>query len=193
MSSSVDELVSALASGDSDTVNDLIDRLSSLDVEAQAEHFEAWFSESVDLFDRSGNGYVRQAVVRAVQELMPGMVAAYKAIDDGVQTDLTVDGGKDRLEMGCKFLLRAIQDEDGRVRRSAQRALKDGFRAYDTLEDNERLSSIRDELQRIASEVDSERRSDIDEAISDVEFFLRSDEARFIGALSRLAKQVDER
>ena len=192
ISISEDELLSELASGDSEAVNDMLDRLSGLDIEARAEHFEVLFSKSIDLYDRSDDGYVRQSVVRAVQKLMPGIVAAYNAVDNRVQTELTVDGVRERLETGCDFLIHAIQDEDGRVRRSAQRALKDGFRAYDTLEDNDRLSSMRDELSGLVTEVDSERKPHIEEAIADAEYFLRSDEPRFIGALNRLAERAGD-
>lgn len=185
-----EEIIDALDSGDTDKVDAILDRLSSVDIESQAKHYETCISGLVDLYDRTNDGYVRQSVIRAVQALMPGMVAAYKAVDESVQSEMTVEGVTDRLEVGCQFLLRGIQDGDGRVRQSARRALKDAFRAYDTLEDCEALVAIRDELETLADEVDSDRRKHVQEAISDADVFLQSDEARVLGALTRLGDRA---
>jgi hypothetical protein len=42
----------------------------------------------------------------------------------------------------CGFLLKALMDDDGRVRLAAKRRLKDVFRTYDVLNDEETLEAL---------------------------------------------------
>jgi HEAT repeat protein len=116
-----DEVFDTVESGDPDRVNDAIDRIGDLDPEARLELFESGVDDPVAIYEGSEDGYVRQSVVRAVDEFSPGMVLGVRVADE----DGEVGDVRAHLDTAGGFLVEAIQDEDGRVRQAAKRALKD--------------------------------------------------------------------
>ena len=81
---------------------------------------------------------------------------------------------------GMPALLEAITDGDGRVRQSAKRALKDVFRTYDSLNDEETVEALARELESMADEHSGKQREHLLEAKEDAEFALQSSLGRVI-------------
>ena len=182
----------AIRSGEADRVNDVIDRLEAIEVDERVEYWNTGFDRLTDLYADSDDGYVRQSVVRAVEALSPGLASAFIAVDS---TGAEIDDAalRERLDTTCGFLLEALQDEDGRVRQSAIRALKDCFRAYEALEDVETIEAIEAELEDLASEFTGSRREHVLEAKEDAEFFSRPGGERLIESISGLIQEAAHR
>lgn len=90
----------------------------------------------------------------------------------------------------CGFLLEALTDEDGRVRQSAKRGLRNVFRTYSTLENSETLEALAAELDEMADEYSGSRRKHLLEAKDDAAFHQQSGFARLAEGLRR---EMDDR
>lgn len=183
-------IIAPVESGDTDRVNDLLERLEGSDQVERGQLFDACFDELVSIYETSEDGYVRQSVVRVVEVLSPGLAVAFNAIEGDI--DVPVSAVERRLDTATGFLLDAIQDGDGRVRHAAQRALKNSFRAYETLEDTETIVAIEQELDAVAPEYEGSRREHILEARDDAEYFGRSTDD-VVSVLHRLAERAVDR
>ena len=184
--------VAEIRSGDTDRVNTAIERLDAVEMDARGAVWTQVFDPLTDLYDESDDGYTRQAVVRAVEAVSPGLASAVNAVDSmGPAIDEATL--RDRLDTACGFLLEALQDEDGRVRQSAIRALKGCFRAYEGLEDDETIEAIGAELEDLASECTGSRREHVLEAKEDAQFFSRPGGVRMIEAIRGLIQEAAHR
>jgi hypothetical protein len=166
------ELAAALESSDPDQVNDAIDEIKSMDPDARVRLLSICFDDMSRLYAESEDGYVRQSVVRTAKQLTLGVVAPFVLDDDS--SDVTFDRLHDQTDALCGFFLEAMTDDDGRVRQSAKRGLKDGFRTYDSLDDEETIKALMVELEEMAEEYSGTRRKHLLEAKEDAEFFLQS-------------------
>ena len=138
-----------LESGDSDRVNDVIDDISDMDLDERLDLFNGCFDELTQLYGVADDGYVRQSVVRAANQLIPGLpiVTALDNDDRSIGTDETEL--RDQTDALCGFLLVALTDDDGRVRQAAKRGLKDVFRTYVALDDEATLEALVIELDEM--------------------------------------------
>lgn len=118
------EIAAAVRSSDPDQVNDAIDRIKEMDRDQRLHLFDIGFHELALIYEEGDDGYVRQSVVRVVDQLTPGLAAAVLLVDEGSATDAAVEDIKKQLDTASGFLLEGIQDDDGRVRQSAKRALR---------------------------------------------------------------------
>ena len=172
--------VSDLESGDSGRVNDAVDDIKDMRFEERIELFEVCFDELTGIYDSAADGYVRQSTVRVAEQLTPGLstVVVLDNDDRSIVTDETdIRAQTDAL---CGFLLEAITDEDGRVRQSAKRGLKDVFRTYDALEDQETIEALILELDEMAAEASGKQQQHLRESKAEAESTLRSGLGRLV-------------
>jgi len=175
------EFATVLESGESDQVNEVIDDIKDMDLGERIELFDVCFDELTEMYVAADDGYVRQSIVRVAERLVPGIptVMALDNEDRSIGTDEA--DVRDQTDALCGFLLEAITDDDGRVRQSAKRALKDVFRTYDSLDDEETVEALAHELERMADEHSGKRRKHLLEAKEDAEFALQSPLGRIVG------------
>lgn len=176
-----DDLFAAVHSSDSALVNDAIDRISDLEPAERGALLDETMSDLAAIYEDSDDGYVRQSAVRVIDELHPSVTAAY-LIEDG---QLERDAVERRAETAGGFFLEAILDPDGRVRRSAVRGVKDVFRCYDSLEDNESIAAFAAELESLAADGDEATQKHVLESKRGAEFFLQPPGSRLLGPLAR--------
>lgn len=183
------EIADAIRSSDPDTVNEAIDRIKDMDADERARLFDTGFGELTRIYADSNDGYVRQSTVRVTKEFTLSMVAAFLVADDDHSGGDAVERKKERTDMICGFLLETIQDEDGRVRQSTKRALKDVYRGYDGLNDTETIAALATELGALAEEYEGKQRKHLIETKDDAEFFLQSGGTRLMQGLQRMANR----
>lgn len=191
MERSWEEFADALESSEPDRVNGVIDEVEELNIDGRAELFEKWFDDLTALYGESDDGYVRQSVVRVADRLTPGLAAAFDLQDSRTQSDV---GERliDQTDSLCGFMLEAMTDEDGRVRQSAKRGLRDVFRTYSALEETGTLEALVVELDEMADEYSGKRREHLLEAKEDAEFNLRSGFAWMLDGLQEeLEEEID--
>jgi len=174
------EFATVLESGESDQVNEVIDDIKDMDLGERIELFNVCFDELTEMYVAAADGYVRQSIVRVAERLVPGIptVMALDNEDRSIGTDEA--DVRDQTDALCGFLLEAITDDDGRVRQSAKRALKDTFRTYDSLDDEETVEALAHELERMADEYSGKQRKHLLEAKEDAEFALQSPLGRIV-------------
>ena len=177
-----DDVANALESSDPDEVNDALAGIKSMDREERLAVFDRGFDELTAIYAESDDGYVRQSTVRVLERLLPGAVTEFIVADDPeAATRLS-----EQVDAACGFLLETIEDEDGRVRQSSIRALKDVYRSYDGLGDEETIDALIVELESMAEAAPDDRRKHLQETKADAEFFRQSAGARLLDGLERL-------
>jgi hypothetical protein len=174
------EFVAALESSESDQVNEVIDDIKEMGLEDRIELFDVCFDELTEMYAAADDGYVRQSVVRTAERLIPGIPTVMALDNDDRLIGADEADVRDQTDALCGFLLEAITDDDGRVRQSAKRALKDVFRTYDSLEDEETVKALAQELERMADEHSGKQRKHLLEAKEDAEFALQSPLGRIV-------------
>ena len=174
------EFVAALESGEPDQVNEVIEDVKDMDLGERIELFDVCFDELTEMYAAADDGYVRQSVVRTAERLIPGIPTVMALDTDDRSIGADEADVRDQTDALCGFLLVAITDDDGRVRQSAKRALKDVFRTYDSLEDEETVEALAQELERMADEHSGKQRKHLLEAKEDAEFALQSPLGRIV-------------
>jgi len=174
------EFATALESGDSDRVNEVVDDVKNMDLGERIELFDVCFDELTELYAAADDGYVRQSIVRVGDQLVPGIPTVMAVDNDDRSIGADEADVRDQTDALCGFLLEAITDDDGRVRQSAKRALQDIFRTYDSLEDEETIEALARELERMADEHSGKQRKHLLEAKEDAEFTLQSPLGRIV-------------
>ena len=174
------EFVAALESGEPDQVNEVIEDVKDIDLGERIELFDVCFDELTEMYAAADDGYVRQSVVRTAERLIPGIPTVMALDTDDRSIGADEADVRDQTDALCGFLLEAITDDDGRVRQSAKRALKDVFRTYDSLEDEETVEALAQELERMADEHSGKQRKHLLEAKEDAEFALQSPLGRIV-------------
>lgn len=187
------EILDAIRSGESDEVNEAVDRIEDLDQEQRLQLFDVVFEELVTVHEKSDDGYVRQSVVRAVDGMTPGIAVAFNVTDEESDVGTTEADVEEALDTATGFLLEAIQDDDGRVRQSAMRALKSAYRGYETLDDSETVAALAGELDDLADSCEGSRRDHLLESKRDAEFFSQPTGSRMIETIPELSKRSNDR
>jgi len=169
-----------LASGEADRVNSVIDEIDDVDLAERVDRFDDWFAGATALYANSDDGYVRQACVRFVDALAPGMAATVnpQAKLPGDDPESTVRAQTDET---CDFFLDALTDDDGRVRQSAERGLEAACRTYETLDDSETVEAVAAELADLADGHEGKTR----ESLLDAKESIESTGVSMIGQLLR--------
>jgi hypothetical protein len=174
------EFATALESGDPDRVNAVVDDIKDMDLGERIDLFDVCFDELTEMYAAADDGYVRQSIVRAAERLIPGIPTVMALDTDDRSIGADEADVRDQTDALCGFLLEAITDDDGRVRQSAKRALKDVFRTYDSLDDEKTVEALAQELERMADEHSGKQRKHLLEANEDAEFALQSPLGRII-------------
>lgn len=120
---SQESIVTAVESGDSEAVNELIDDLEALTIPEQLAVFEESFESLLDCMALQ-DGYSRQAAVRVVTTLDPG--TGRMIVETAPDQFETVPGDErftEAIDRAAALLVAALEDDDGRVRRAAIRGL----------------------------------------------------------------------
>ncbi|NKE37670.1 hypothetical protein GWG54_18035 [Natronococcus sp. JC468] len=175
-----DEFAAAIRSGNSEQVNETIDEIEELDLDERVQLFETCFNEVTSIYAQSDNGYVRQSTVRVAEQLTPGIALVFAVAESDQSIEAGVGTVREQTDEIGGFLLEALTDEDGRVRQSAKRGLKDVFRTYDSLEDEKAIEAFAVELDEMATEYSDKRRKHLLETKEDAEFFLQSGFGRLL-------------
>ena len=158
----------------------MIEDVKEMGLEERIELFDVCFDELTEMYAAADDGYVRQSIVRAAERLIPGIptVMALDTDDRSIGADeADVRYQTDAL---CGFLLEAITDDDGRVRQSTKRALKDVFRTYDSLDGEKTVEALAQELEHMADEHSGKQRKHLLEANEDAKFALQSPLGRIV-------------
>ena len=179
MTTQWEEYESELRAGDADRVNAVVDEIREMSIMERTEAFEGCFGGATDLYRSHEDGYVRQSCVRVVQQFAPRLPAAVTLQSSDVASP-PAETVHDQTDAVCGFLLEAITDEDGRVRQSAKRALKDCIQAYDALEETATIEGLIEELETMAAGASGKQAQHLREAKEDAEFFMQSGLGRLI-------------
>ena len=177
------EYANALESGTSDRVNDALDDVEGLDLDERARLFDVGFDELTALYEDASDGYVRQATVRFAERLVPGLATAFTTRETDTAQD-RVDELTTQTDRLAEFLLEAITDDDGRVRKSAKLALNDVYRTYNALDDTNAIAAVARELEDLADESEGKIQADVLDAKQEAEFTQRTGYAHLLGDLS---------
>jgi len=175
----------ALESGDADQVNDVIEKVKEMDLDKRIRLFEVCFDDLTEIYTETDDGYVRQSTVRMADKLTPGIALVFAATESEQQPAVDESAVREQTDALCGFLLEAMTDQDGRVRQSAQRGLKDVFRTYESLEDTQTIKALAVELEEMATEFDDKRRDHLLETKEDAEFFLQSGFGRILDGFQK--------
>ena len=162
-----------LRSGDADRINSVVDDIKDMGVMESVDLFEECFEGVTDLYESHEDGYVRQSCVRVAQQFAPRLPAAVNLQATDVESPPT-ETIHDQTDAVCGFLLEALTDEDGRVRQSAKRALKDCVRTYDALDETTTIEGLIEELDSMAAEASGKQEKHLREAKQDAQFFMQS-------------------
>lgn len=190
------EYAGALKSSDPDRVNPVIDELQDMEVDERAQVFNSCFDNFSAIYADSSDGYVRQSVVRATEQLVPRLEVVAWIDDDDLEEwlgDTSVEELRNQTDTLCGFLLEAVQDEDGRVRNAAKRGLRDVFRCYDGVDDTETIKALITELDDIADQYTDKREKHVLETKEDATFFLQSTGARILEGFQKMMDRRQNR
>ncbi len=174
------EFHTAIESGESDRVNDVVDEIKDMGLEERIELFDVCFDELTDMYAVADDGYVRQSIVRVAEQLTPGLPTVVALDNEDRSIGVSEADIRDQTDAICGFFIEAITDDDGRVRQSAKRGLKDVFRTYDALDDEETIEALARKLDEMASQTSGKQENHLREARDDAAFFLQSSIARLI-------------
>jgi len=112
----------ALASGDTDRVNEAIDEIEAVDTADRVDRYLALFEACYPVYE-SDDGYVRQSVVRFLRDAYPILEIQISASEGERVDGYTIDDLTENRTRLVEFLFEALEDDDGRVRTAAV----DGF------------------------------------------------------------------
>lgn len=168
-----------IRSGDADRINSIVDEIKEMGVMERAELFDDCFEGVADLYEGHEDGYVRQSCVRVVEQLAPKLPAAVNLQSPDVESP-PAETIHDQTDAVCGFLLEALTDEDGRVRQSAKRALKNCVRTYDALDETATIEGLIEELETMAADASGKQEKHLREAKEDAAFFMQSGIGRII-------------
>jgi len=173
MDQTPDAFAAALSSGDTDRVNCAIDTVDDIELEERAALFDDCFERCRDLYE-SDDGYQRQSVVRFAAALYPRL--AFRTVgteltDEALPGDWTLEEIETHRRRLREFYLDALIDDDGRVRRTAAKALKELAVAAELIGAEDELQTMLTELETLAKDHDDEAvQKHIDQAYENVAF-----------------------
>ncbi|WP_018256738.1 hypothetical protein [Halomicrobium katesii] len=163
MDRSAESFAEALASGDSDSVNEAIDEIEAVESALRVEQYGALFDACRPVYE-SDDGYVRQSVVRFLRDAYPMLELTIAASERERVDGYAIDDLRENRTRLVELLLDALGDDDGRVRRAAV----DGFDtlgvAIDLAEIDAEKRVLLDELDDLADDLPEEKAKHVEEA-----------------------------
>jgi hypothetical protein len=122
MDRSPESFAEALASGDTECVNEAIDEIETVDTAERVDRYPALFEACYPVYE-GDDGYVRQSVVRFLRDAYPMLEIQISATEAETVDGYTVEDLAENRARLVELLLEALEDDDGRVRTAAV----DGF------------------------------------------------------------------
>ena len=174
------DFTTELESGKSDRVNQVIDEVNDMSLDERVELFNVCFDELARMYEEVDDGYVRQSLVRVADQLIPGLPTVIGLDNDDRSIGIDETELQDQTDALCGFLLEALTDDDGRVRQAAKSGLKDVFRTYDALNDEETLEALVVQLDEMAGETSGTQAKHLREAKEEAKSSLQSGIARLV-------------
>ena len=174
------DFTTELESGKSDRVNQVIDEVNDMSLDERVELFNVCFDELARMYEEVDDGYVRQSLVRVADQLIPGLPTVMALDNDDRSIGIDEAELQDQTDALCGFLLEALTDDDGRVRQAAKSGLKDVFRTYDALNDEETLEALVVQLDEMAGETSGTQAKHLREAKEEAKSSLQSGIARLV-------------
>jgi len=153
----------ALESGESDRVNEAIDRIEAIDPVDRVPVYDELF-DACRPVSESDDGYVRQSVVRFLRDAYPRLELRLGAsATEHVEGD-TLDELSEQRTSLLEFLLEALTDDDGRVRRAAVDGLETLAIALSAAELDAERQALAEELERLQTVHSGDIQTHIEEA-----------------------------
>lgn len=184
MSIDPDELAEAVATGETERVDDAIDRVTAAD---PTDRF-AWYDDLIvgcqPVF-ANGDGYVRQSVVRLLRAAYPGLEMRLGDVDAAPVEGVHLTDTEPQRHRYVEFLLEALDDDDERVRTAATDGIDDLANAMTAAELEIEQEALHDALSTLAVGQPEEKRQHTERAM------------RMVGrpgvdaALSELSRRID--
>jgi hypothetical protein len=186
MELSCETVAEALRSGESESVNSAIDEIKELEPDERIRLFEECFDIWMEIYEK-GDGYQRQSVTRVVEAIDPGLgLAAYNSSDgERFPDEVSPDQLREATDQAEAFFLAALQDDDGRVRHSAKRGLKEICLGYDMIGEEQPIQSLADELADLAEQATGKTQDHIEDAHEQTVFYLRPPGERVLHGLQQ--------
>ncbi len=153
----------ALESGESDRVNEAIDRIEAIDATDRVPVYEDLFDACRPVYE-SDDGYVRQSVVRFLRDAYPRLELRLGASTAESVEGYTLDELSEQRTSLLKFLLEALTDDDGRVRRAAVDGIETLALVLATAELDAERQALAEELERLQAAASEDVRTHIEQA-----------------------------
>lgn len=179
-------VLETVETGNAGQIQDAIQMLGELEFRTRLRLFESGFVDIQQLYQEADHGEVRQAAVRVVEALLPGLSTSIVLNEGSDVQKISAAEVQDHLDTGLDFLQEAIQDEDEHVRQAAQRGVEKCCQGYLSLGDTRSISGVASRLDLLAEKFDDERRLDILEARNEVEALLSERAGELEGSLRDL-------
>ncbi|SFK65927.1 hypothetical protein SAMN04487950_0439 [Halogranum rubrum] len=187
-------LLAAVDSGDSNQVNRAVDTVKGLDPRERATLLSACFESCRELYDVS-DGYQRQSVVRFLDALNPRLHLgnAYGSVEQRTLDTPIGDATSDYRDALVGVYLRAIQDDDGRVRLAASRGLSHLATEYEICGEDAHVEALYSSLDELAADYSGTHRKHLVEARDQVGMHLDDAENDLQSIMQRFADEMHAR
>jgi len=153
----------ALASGDTDRVNEAIDEIEAVDKADRVEPYPELFEACYPIYE-SADGYVRQSVVRFLRDAYPLLEIRIAGSETARVDGYTVDDLTEHRTRLVEFLLEALEDDDGRVRKAAADAFDLFGVAIDLAALDAEQEALTDALDALVEALPAEKAKHAEEA-----------------------------
>ena len=185
----------ALSSGASNQVNRAVDEVKNMELEDRAALFDECFEVCRTLYE-DGDGYQRQSVIRFAAALYPRL--AYRAVgteftDDALPGEYTVEETATHRERLRELYLKAIVDDDGRVRRAAAKAFKELALTAERIGADDEHRTMMAELQSLAADSPESKAKHIEQAYENVAFHAETSSPLFSDETQESFEQTESR
>lgn len=187
-------VLTALRSGDTDRVNDVLDRVEDAEPETKARLLSACFGDCRKVYEEADDGYVRQSVVRFFSSVDPQLATANVGGTAELEPDelnLTeeTDDYRDAL---VEFYLTALRDDDGRVRNAVKREITPLSMRFEMLGEQTRLEALHSRLDDLADDIADEKRDHVVSTREEVEAHLRPGGTGLESVFEQLADELPD-
>lgn len=153
----------ALASGEADRVNEAIDRIEAVETTERVGTYSDLFDACRPVYE-SNDGYVRQSVVRFLRDAYPRLeIRIGTSTTDAVNGHTLDDLTEHRIRL-LEFLLRALDDDDGRVRRAAVDGIETLSIAMVVAELDAERRALAEQLQALSVDRPESQRKHVEQA-----------------------------
>ncbi|ELZ22973.1 hypothetical protein [Natrinema limicola] len=153
----------ALESGESDRVNEAIDRIEAIDATDRVPVYDDLFDACRPIY-KSDDGYVRQSVVRFLRDAYPRFELRLGASATESVEGYTLDDLSEQRTALLEFLLEALTDDDGRVRRAAVDGIETLALVLATAELDAERQALAEELERLQTAHSGDVQTHIEQA-----------------------------